>query len=126
VEDVQYSAKLESLNPEDLAVWRTTELVMRVPTWFLPGLTEAIAVLDSEKPEALADIVEAQIHPGTVPSVLAVIAVRNLLLRSYILTISIEPYLTNPDEVHVAIGGLKVVNPADPNGIPNRARNQLY
>jgi len=51
-----------------------TERVMRVPT-LSPSLVTPgrIAHLDSEKPETIADNLEAQIQPVTDPSVTAVI-----------------------------------------------------
>jgi hypothetical protein len=63
---------------------------------------------DSEKAEALADTLETQFQPVTDPSVPAVIEIFDVALRSYFLTPSSEPKLTNPDEVHEAIRGLKV------------------
>jgi len=46
-------------------------------------------------------------------------------LRSYFLTPASDPELTNPDEVHEAIRGLKVSKAPGPNGIPNRALKHL-
>jgi len=48
-----------------------------------------------------------------------------MALRSYFLTPVSEPKLTNPDEVHEAIRGLKVGKAPGPNGIPNRALEHL-
>ena len=59
----------------------------------------------------------------TDPSVPAVIEMVDVALRSYFLSPVSEPQLTNPDEVHEAIRGLKVSNAPGPNGIPNRALN---
>jgi hypothetical protein len=51
----QWSATLESLDPEDPSVWRKTKRVMRVPTPYSTQVTpEGIALSDSEKAEALA------------------------------------------------------------------------
>jgi hypothetical protein len=44
----------------------------------------------------------------TVPSVQAGIEMSDVALRSYFLTSSTEPKLTNPDEVQEAMKGLKV------------------
>jgi len=52
------------------------------------------------------------------PSVLAVIEMVDVALRSYFRTPASEPKLTNPDKVHEAIGGLKVDKAPGPNGIP--------
>jgi len=49
----------------------------------------------------------------------------DMALRSYFLTPVSEPKLTNPDEVHEAIRGLKVGKAPGPNGIPNRALEHL-
>ena len=78
-----------------------------------------IALSDSEKAEALADTLETQFQPVADPSVPAVEMV-DVALRSYFQTPASEPKLTNPDEVHKAIRGLKVGKAPGPNGIPNR------
>jgi len=57
-----------------------------------------IALSNSEKAEALADTLETQFQPVTDPSVPAVIEMFDVALRSYFLTASREPKLTNPDE----------------------------
>jgi hypothetical protein len=79
----QWSATLESLDPEDQSLWRTTKLLIRVPTpshaLFTPG---GNALSDSEKTEALADNLEAQFQPVTDHSVPAVILTVDLGLRS--------------------------------------------
>ena len=46
-------------------------------------------------------------------------------MRSYFLTPAIESKLTNPDEVHEAMWGLKVSRALGPNGIPNGALKHL-
>ena len=70
----QWSATLESLNPEDQSLWKMTKRVMRVPTLSLLLVTpRGLALPDSQKAEALAFSLEAQFQPVTVPSVPAVI-----------------------------------------------------
>jgi len=49
----------------------------------------------------------------------------DLALRSYFVTPASESKLTDPDEVHEAIRGLKVSKALGPNGIPNRALKRL-
>jgi hypothetical protein len=66
----QWSATLESLDPEDQSLWRMTKRVMRVPIPSIhpsppPVTPGGIAGLDSEKAEALADNLEAQFLPVT-------------------------------------------------------------
>jgi hypothetical protein len=121
----QWSATLESLDPEDQSLWKITKRVMRVPP--LPPLVTpgGIAVSDSEKAEALADTLETQFQPVADPSVLAVIETADVALKSYFQAPASEPKLTNPDEVHEAIRGLKVGKAPGPNGIPNRALKHL-
>jgi len=77
------------------------------------------------KAEALADSVETHFQPVTDPLVPAIIEMVDVALRSYFLTPASEPTLTNPDEVHKAIRGLKVSKAPGPNGIPNRALKHL-
>jgi len=94
--------------------------VMRLPTpspLVTPG---GIALSDSEKAEALADTLETQFQPVDDPSVSVVINMVDVALRSCFQTPASEPKLTNPDEVHEAIRGLKVGKAPGPNGIPNR------
>ena len=57
----------------------------------------------------------------TDPSVLAVIEMVDLGLRSYFMAHASEPKVTNPEEVQEDIGGLKVSKAPGPNGIPNKA-----
>jgi hypothetical protein len=78
-------------------------------------------IADSAKIEALADTLETQFQTMADPSVLAVIEMVDVALRSYFRTPASEPMLTNPDEVHEVIGGLKVGKAPGPNGIPNGA-----
>ena len=122
----QWSATLESLDPEDQSLWRTTKRVMRVPTPSPPLVTPGgIALSDSEKAEALADNLETQFQPVTDPSVPEVIEMVDVELRSYFLSPASEPQLTTPDEVHAAIRGLKVRKAPGPNSIANRALKHL-
>ena len=48
-----------------------------------------------------------------------------MALRTYFLTPANEPKLTNPDEVHETIWGLKVCKAPGPYGTPNRALKHL-
>jgi hypothetical protein len=61
----------------------------------------------------------------TNPSVLAVIALVDVALRSYFMTPASEHNLTKPQEVQEAIRGLKVSKALGPDGIPNRALKHL-
>ena len=57
----QWSATLESLDPENQSLWRMTKRVMRVPTPSPPLVTTGgFALSDSEKAKALADNLETQ------------------------------------------------------------------
>jgi hypothetical protein len=49
----------------------------------------------------------------------------DVALRSHFQTPASKPKLTNPDEVHEAIRGLKVIKAPGPNGVPNRALKHL-
>ena len=80
---------------------------------------------DSEKAEALADSLETQFQPVIDPSVPAVIEMVDVALRCYFLTPASEHKLTNPDEGHEAIRGLKVSKAPGPDNIPNRALKHL-
>jgi len=59
------------------------------------------------------------------PSVPAVIEIVDVALWSYFQTPASEPKLTNPDEVHEAIRGLKVGKAPSSNGILNTALKHL-
>lgn len=74
--------------------------------------------------KALANSLEAQFQPVTVPLVPAVEVV-DVTLRSYFLTLASEPKLTNPGKVHKVIQGLNVAKPPDPNVIPKTALKHL-
>ena len=96
----QWSATLESLDPEDQSLWRMTKRVMRVftPSPLLVTLGR-IALSGSENAKVLADNLETQFQPVTDPSVPVVIEMVDVALRSYFLTHASEPKLTNPGEV---------------------------
>jgi hypothetical protein len=83
------------------------------------------ALSDSEKAEALADNLESQFQPVADPWVPAVIEMVNAELGSYLMSPTSEPKLTNPEEVHEAIRGLKFSKAPGPNGVPNRALKHL-
>jgi hypothetical protein len=59
--------------------------VMRFPTPLSPGHTGRIALLESQKPEALADSTETQLVPVSYPSVPAVIVMDDVALMPYFL-----------------------------------------
>jgi hypothetical protein len=59
------------------------------------------------------------------PSVPAVIEMVTAELGSYSMSPASEPKLTNPEEVHEAIRGLKVSKAPGANGVPNRALKLL-
>ena len=59
------------------------------------------------------------------PSVPAVMEIVDVALRSYFQTPAIEPKLTNPDEVHESIRGLKVGKAPGLSSIPNGALKHL-
>ena len=99
---------------------------MRVPTPSAPFVTRVgLALSDSEKAKALADSLEAQFQPVTVPSGPAVIEMVVMALMSDLQTPASEPKLTKPDKVREAIKGLKLSKAPGPNGIPNRALKHL-
>jgi hypothetical protein len=104
----QWSATLESLDPEDQSLWRMTKRMMRVPTPSPPGHQGGIALLDSEKADALADSLETQFQPVADPSVSAGIEMVNAELGSYSMSPASEPMLSNPEELQEAIRNLKV------------------
>jgi hypothetical protein len=51
----------------------------------------------------------------------AVIETVDVWLRSYFMAPAGEPKLTEPEEIQLAIRGLRVGKTPGPNGIPNRA-----
>jgi hypothetical protein len=119
------TATKELLDPEDQSLWRMTKRVMRVPTQSSLVNPRSIAVSDSETAEVLADSLEAQFQPITVSSVPPVTEMVTVGLMSYFSTPASEHKLTNLDEVHEAIRGLKVARIKSPNGTPNRTLNFL-
>jgi hypothetical protein len=117
----QWSATLQSLDPEDQLLRRKTKRVMKILTPSPPLVTPGgIALSDSEKAEALADNLKTRVQPVTDPSVSAGEMV-DVALESYFRTPASEPKLTTTEEIQEAIKGLKVSKVPDPNGIPNRA-----
>jgi hypothetical protein len=84
-----------------------------------------ISLSDSEKAKALANSLETQFQLVSDPSVLAVIEMVDMALRSYFMTPASKPKLTTPDKVQDVIRGLKVGKAPSPNGIPNRALKHL-
>jgi len=68
---------------------------------------------------------ETQFQPVADPSVPAVIEMVDVALRSYFQMPASEPKLTNPDEVHEAIRGLKFGKAPGPDGTQNRALKHL-
>jgi hypothetical protein len=78
----QWSATLESLDPEDQSMWRMTKRMVRVPTQSPLVTSEGIALSDSEKAAALADSLETHFQPATDPSVPVVIEMADVALRS--------------------------------------------
>jgi len=119
----QWSVTLESLDPEDQSLWRMTKrgdkFLLR-----LPLVIPEDHSLTGSKPKPLPSL-ETQFQPVTDPSAPAVIEMVDVALRSCFLTPASEPKLTNPDEVHEAIGGLKVGKAPGPNCISNRALEHL-
>jgi hypothetical protein len=92
-----------------------TKRVMRVPTPSPPlQVAGGLALSDSEKAEALADSLEAQLQPVNDPSDLAIIEMVNEAMRAYEYAPASEPKLTSPLEVQQAIRGLKVGKAAVP------------
>jgi hypothetical protein len=88
----QWSATLESVDPEDQSLWKMTKRVMRVPTPSPPLVTQGgLALSDSEKPEALADSLEAQLQPVNDPSNPAVIEKVGEALQAFSYAPASEP-----------------------------------
>jgi hypothetical protein len=92
---------------------------------FLVILHRFLALSDREKAEALADSLQAQFQPVSVPSDPATIEMVYVALRAYSIAPASEPKLTNPDEVQEAIRGLKVGMAPGPDYIPNRTLKHL-
>ena len=94
----QWSATLESLDPEDQLLWRMTKWVMRIPTLSPPLVTPGgITLSDSEKAETLANNLETQFQLVTDPSVPAVIGKGDVGLKSYFLSPANDSKLTSPE-----------------------------
>ena len=94
----QWSATLESRRSvaveDDQTGDESSYSISTPPPPVTPG---GITLSDSEKAEAFAVSLETQFQPVTDPSVLAVIEMVYVALRSYILAPASEPKLTNPD-----------------------------
>ena len=89
----QWSNMPESLDPDDQTLWKMTRRVMRIPTPSPPLVTPGgLALLVSEKAEALTDSLEAQFQPVNDPAVIEV----NAAKRAYSFAPASEPNLTNP------------------------------
>jgi hypothetical protein len=84
-----------------------------------------VALSDSGKAQALADIIEAHFQPVDDPSDPAVLEMIDEALQAYSFAPASEPKLTNHADVQDAIRGLMFGNAAGPNGIPNRALKYL-
>jgi hypothetical protein len=121
----QWSTTLQFLHPEDQSLWRMSKRLIRIPNQSPPLGTPGGLALSDEKAEAIADSLEAQFRPVTIPSVPAVIEMVNTELESYLRIPASEPLLTNPDEVQRAIKGLKLGKSPGTDGIPNRALKHL-
>jgi hypothetical protein len=79
---------------------------MRIPTPTSALITpRASALSDSEKPEALADSLEAQFQPVNYLPVPAVIQVTNEAMQEYSFAPASGPKPTNPMEVQDVIRG---------------------
>jgi hypothetical protein len=88
----QWSATLESLDPDDQSLWKITKRVMRMPTPSTPLVTQGcLALSDCEKAEALADSLEAQFQPENEPSDPAVIEKVHEALQAYSYAHASEP-----------------------------------
>jgi hypothetical protein len=66
-----------------------------------------LALSDSEKAEALSNLLEAQFQPVNDTSSPAVTEAVDEVMRAYTYTPASEPKLTSPSEVQVAIQRLK-------------------
>jgi len=115
----QWSATLESLDPEDQSLWRITKRVIRVPSPSPLGYRGEPLTWTLRKPNPFPKKSETHFQPVTDPSVAAFIELVDVTLRSYFHTPTSVPTLTNSEEVHEAIRGLKVGKAPGPNSIPN-------
>jgi len=118
----QWSRTLESIDPEEQSLWRTTRRVMRVPTPSPSLVTPGwIPVSDSEKSEAVADSLGTHFHPVTDPSVPTFIEIVDVALRSYFQIPASDPKLINPVEFHEAMRGLNISKALEQNSIQYKA-----
>jgi hypothetical protein len=92
----QWSATLESLDPEDQSLWRMTKRVVKVRTPH-PLVTPGVSLSQTlRKPKPLPTI-WSLFQPVTDPSFQAVIEMVDAALRSYFLTPANEPKLITPE-----------------------------
>jgi hypothetical protein len=92
----QWSDTLEYSGTEDQSLWKMTKRVSNPsPSLQVP---RGLALSDSEKAEALADSLEAQLQPVNDPSDPAVIEMVNEAMRAYEYAPASEPKLTSPSE----------------------------
>jgi len=91
-------------------------------TLVTPG---GIAVSKSEKAETIADTLDTTVSDGGRSFGPTVIEFFDVARRSYFQTPASEPKLTNPDEVHEAIWGLKFCKSPGLNGLSNIALKHL-
>ena len=120
----QWSATLESLDPEDQSLWRMTKRVNGVPTPSARGPPGESLSQTLRKPKPLPTIWRL-FHTATDPLDPAVIEMGDVALRCYSKAPAREPKLTNPEEVHEDIRGLKISKVPGPNVITNRALKYL-
>jgi hypothetical protein len=115
----QSIATLQSLDPEDQSLGRTSKRVIKFLTSSLIT-TGGIALSDSDKAEALDDSLETHFRPVTDLAVPAFIEMVDVALRTYFLTPASENNLTTPDEVQEAIRCFKVSKAPDTNRYPKQ------
>ena len=82
-----------------------------------------VALSDREKAEALADSLDAQFQPVSVPSDPATLETVDVALRDYSFAPASELKLTDPDEDQEAIRGLKLGKAPGPEGILHSVSN---
>jgi hypothetical protein len=82
--------------------------VVSVPTPSPPWSPRGKSFSQTEKAEALADILETQSQPVTDLSVPAVIEMVDVALRSSFMTPASEPLLTNVEVVQEAVRSIKI------------------
>jgi hypothetical protein len=119
----QWSDALDSSDSEDQSLWKMTKRSSHsVAPWQVPS---GLAVSDSEKAEALADILEAQFQPVDDQSDPAFTEVADKAMRAYEYTPVSEPTLTTPSDVLQTSKALKAGKAPGLNGIPNRVLRHL-